>query len=338
MKDDDFCQMLLYSLINLICFLLTVIFLTSLYNVRSQLKLLRIDIWSESYSDLEMYQNSYTATATLFAFNFLGFVGFMGVLLLLIKKMKVNKSDYESNNMREININQMNGDVRTDERMGNTGTIENTALNRNKPQEDHQKLLKIMLIFFLFSQFVFLIEVIVLTVYHSQSSDLESDQELGRYHSVSELNYFTKIYRDLIIVGYIFLVIFIVFDLYTIILVTKCGKRFKFEQNDMENLDKHKYCDFFSVCLTNCCEKMAEIFNKCEREDDNNEDKLKERLKKLEEKYTELNDYSEKLKKLNENISKNNTIDSINTELENLNLPKSEVAMLTQRIEISTKK
>ena len=314
MKDDDFCQMLLYSLINLICFLLTVIFLTSLYNVRSQLKLLRIDIWSEYYSDLEMYQNSYTATATLFAFNFLGFVGFMGVLLLLIKKIKVNRTDK------------------------NTGTIENTALNRNKPEEDHQKLLKIMLIFFLFSQFVFLIEVIVLTVYHSQSSDLESDQELGRYHSVSELNYFTKIYRDLIIVGYIFLVIFIVFDLYTIILVTKCGKRFKFEQNDMENLDKHKYCDFFSVCLTNCCEKMAEIFNKCEREDDNNEDKLKERLKKLEEKYTELNDYSEKLKKLNENISKNNTIDSINTELENLNLPKSEVAMLTQRIEISTKK
>ena len=107
MKDDDFCQMLLYSLINLICFLLTVIFLTALYNVRSQLKLLHLDVWSEYYTDLEMYQNSYTATATLFAFNFLGFVGFMGVLLLLIKKMKVNKSDYESNNMREININQI---------------------------------------------------------------------------------------------------------------------------------------------------------------------------------------------------------------------------------------
>jgi hypothetical protein len=172
-------------------------------------------------------------------------------------------------------------------------------------------------------------------VYHSKSSDLESDQGLG--YLQSKLNYFTKIYRDLIIVGYIFLVIFIVFDLYTIILVTKCGKRFKFEQNDMENLDKHKYCDFFSVCLTNCCEKMAEIFNKCEREDDNNEGKLKDRLKKLEEKYKELNDYSEKLKQLNENISKNKTMDSINTELENLNLPKSEVAMITQRIEISTK-
>jgi hypothetical protein len=282
-----------------------------------------------------MYQNSYTATATLFAFNFLGFVGFMGVLLLLINKMKVNKSDYESNNMREVNIHQQNGDVRTDERMGNTGTIENTALNRYKPEEDHQKILKAMLIFFLFSQFVFLIEVIVITVYHSKSSDLESDQGLG--YSQSELNYFTKIYRDLIIVGYIFLVIFIVFDLYTIILVTKCGKRLKFEQNDMENLDKHKYCDCFSVCLTNCCEKMATIFNKCEREDENNEEVLKERLKKLEEKYKELNDYSEKLKTLNENISKNKTMDSINTELENLNLPKSEVAMITQRIEISTK-
>lgn len=335
MKDDDFCQMLLYSLINLICFLLTVIFLTALYNVHSQLKLLHLDVLSEYYSDLEMYQNSYTATATLFAFNFLGFVGFMGVLLLLINKMKVNKSNYESNDMREVNIHQQNGEVRTDERMGNTGTIENTALNRYKPEEDHQKILKAMLIFFLFSQFVFLIEVIVITVYHSKSSDLESDQGLG--YLQSKLNYFTKIYRDLIIVGYIFLVIFIVFDLYTIILVTKCGKRLKFEQNDMENLDKHKYCDCFSVCLTNCCEKMATIFNKCEREDENNEGKLKDRLKKLEEKYKELNDYSEKLKQLNENISKNKTMDSINTELENLNLPKSEVAMITQRIEISTK-
>ena len=43
MKDDDFCQMFLYSLINLICFLLKVIFLTAMYNVRSQVKLLGID-------------------------------------------------------------------------------------------------------------------------------------------------------------------------------------------------------------------------------------------------------------------------------------------------------
>ena len=352
MNDNDFCQMLLYSLINLICFLLNVIYLTALFNVRSQYKLLGIEkvIDDDDYSyysyyydddeddeasDLEMYKNSYTATATLFAFNFLGFLGFMIVLLILINKIKVNRTNAEMNNA-PAQLPPNSDDIRTDERMGNSENITNTNNNGQK-DEEYGKLIKIMWLFFLFSQFVFLIEVIVITAYQSKSSDFESKfSELG--YMESELHYFTKIYRDLIIVGYIFIVFFIIFDIIIAIVTFQCGKRVKFVSNDNENLNEHKFCDCFSDCIINCCEKMAEIFGECERENYAKKEILQKKLENLEKKYEELNTYSENLRKLNEDISGGKTIDSINAELEKLNLPRSEIVMMTQRIEISTKK
>ena len=337
MKDKDFCLMFLYSLINLVCFLLNVIYLTSLFNVRSQTKLLEIDNIKDYdfddddfRSDLDIYQNSYTATATLFAFNFLGFLGFMIVLILLINKIKVNRIDNERNNEPEKQLHPYGDDIRTDERIGSIDNTIYTNNNNKQNEEGYEKLIKIMWLFFLFSQLVFLIEIIVITVYHSKSAELESELDY--------LHYFTKIYRDLIIVGYIFLVIFIIFDLIAAIITFQCGKRVKFISNDQENLNERKFCDCFSDCITNCCEKMAEIFNKCERENEDNEEILKKRLENLEKKYEELNTYSENLRKLNEDISKNETIDSINAELDKLNLPKSEIIMITNRIEVASKK
>ena len=337
MKDKDFCLMFLYSLINLVCFLLNVIYLTSLFNVRSQTKLLGIDNIKDYdfddddfRSDLDIYQNSYTATATLFAFNFLGFLGFMIVLILLINKIKVNRIDNERNNAPETQLHPYGDDIRTDERIGSIDNTTYTNNNNKQNEEGYEKLIKIMWLFFLFSQLVFLIEIIVITVYHSKSAELESESD--------NLHYFTKIYRDLIIVGYIFLVIFIIFDLIAAIITFQCGKRVKFISNDQENLNERKFCDCFSDCITNCCEKMAEIFNKCERENEDNEEILKKRLENLEKKYEELNTYSENLRKLNEDISKNETIDSINAELDKLNLPKSEIIMITNRIEVASKK
>ena len=151
MKDDDFCQMFLYSLINLICFLLKVIFLTAMYNVRSQVKLLGID--SELYKDLEMYDNSYKATAALFAFNFLCFLGFMIVLFMIINTIKAKRTDYEQNNNIGIQVHQNN------ERIANSGNTRNSI--SDDKIEGINKLLKFMLFFFLFSQFIFLIELIV---------------------------------------------------------------------------------------------------------------------------------------------------------------------------------
>lgn len=336
MKDDDFCQMFLYSLINLICFLLKVIFLTAMYNVRSQVKLLGIDqkieYGSDVYKDLEMYDNSYKATAALFAFNFICFLGFMIVLFMIINTIKAKRTDYDQNNNIGIQVHQNNDDINTDERIANSGNTRNSI--SDDKIEGINKLLKFMLFFFLFSQFIFLIELIVVSVYHNKSSDFEGITIFKTYN----LDYFTKIYRDLMIVGYIFFVIFILFDLYTIILVTKCGRRVELRQDNMEDLENQKYCDCFSDCLINCCEKMGDIFHGCEREGDESLDALKKKLEKLKEQYDELNKYSEKLKTLNDNIKNNNSLASINTGLEELNLPRSKISLATTKIEIKTKK
>ena len=170
MRDDDFCQMFLYSLINLVCILLNVIYLASLFNVRSQTKLLGIDKIVDylEYSnlddegiDLVIYENSYTATATLFAFNFIGFFGFMIVLLLLMNKIKVNRVDTEVNNAPEVQVHPNSDDIRTDERIRNSENITNSAYYINQKEKEYQKLLNIMWIFLFFSQFAFLIEIIL---------------------------------------------------------------------------------------------------------------------------------------------------------------------------------
>ena len=251
---------------------------------------------------------------------------------MIINKIKVKRTDYDQNNNIGIQVHQNNDDINTDERIANSGNTRNS--NSDDKIEDINKLLKFMLFFFLFSQFIFLIELIVVSVYHNKSSDFEGITKFKTYN----LDYFTKIYRDLMIVGYIFFVIFILFDLYTIILVTKCGRRVELRQDNMEDLENQKYCDCFSDCLINCCGKMGDIFHGCEREGDESIDALKKKLEKLKEQYDELNKYSEKLKRLNDNIKNNNSLASINTGLEELNLPRSNISLATRKIEIKTKK
>ena len=89
MEEKKFFQLFLYSLVNLVSFLLSVIFLTSLYNVRSQTKLIGIDKRLErDYHEDEKYRsygNSYVGIAVLFTFCFFGFFGFMVILMLLVK-------------------------------------------------------------------------------------------------------------------------------------------------------------------------------------------------------------------------------------------------------------
>ena len=65
---------------------------------------------------------------------------------------------------------------------------------------------------------------------------------------------------------------------------------------------------------------------------------MNKRLENLKKKYEELNEYCDNLRKLNEDIKNKKDIDSINTDLEKLNLPRSETVMITQRIEVTTKK
>ena len=354
MEGRKYFQLFLYSLVNLISFLLTVIFLTSLYNVRSQTKLIGIDELLERNNEkaekYRSYGNSYVGIAVLFTFCFFGFFGFMVILMMLVKQYKITNLDRER--MRKIHAKPTKSENKVndkDNNNGNNGTHENSEerpvnymqvnvssvyLEENSSISP-DTLRKIMIFFYIYCQGIYLIEVMVLTAYLSVSKDLEKD--LSEDFDIDG-KYFTRIYRDLVIVGYVFLFVFLVFDLYSLILA--CGKnrrkrntiKSEIFQEDTDDV----FCLFFSNCITKCCEKMGTTFSSCERENETNDKILEEMLKELKKNTEDLENYLKKLEDLNHKIESKKRVDK--DELEKLNLPTSDNTMETERFNIETKK
>ena len=324
MEEDKFCQLFLYSLINLICFLLATIFLTTLYNIKSQLILLHL-----SQKLQTSYNNSYSAIAALFTFEFLGFFVFMIIMMILIKKIKVNKVEFDRFRISmQVNIaqnqNQNNNDINTDERFeaNNNININNNFNNNtiNEKNDDNENstinnLEKATLACFIYCQIIYLIEVIVLTAYFTKSKDLEIE-----FNKKENGEYFTKRYRDLMIVGYIFLIIFILFDLFTILIITKCGinPETEEERREQEN-QKRRYCEFCSKCIAEACYNMAKKFRNCIK----TKEEINKEIQDLEKKSEELEIYRQKLEIINNKLKENRRVTG--DDLEELHLPSYEV-------------
>lgn len=319
MEEDKFCQLFLYSLINLICFLLTTIFLTTIYNIKSQLILLHL-----SKSLQTSYNNSYSAIAALFTFEFLGFFVFMIIIMILIKKIKVNKVEFNRfriNNNVNISQNQNQNDINTDERLeakNNININNNYTINENNDDNENStisNLEKATLALFIYCQIIYLIEVIVLTAYFTKSKDLEKE-----FIKEEDGEYFTKRYRDLMIVGYIFLFIFILFDLFTILIITKCGinPETEEERREQEN-QKRRYCEFCSKCIAEACYNMAKKFRNCIK----TKEEINKEIQVLEKKSEELEIYRHKLEIINNKLKENRRVTG--DDLEELHLPSYEV-------------
>ena len=332
MEDNKFIQMFLYSLVDLLCFLLSVVFLTALSNVRSQYDILDLD----EIDEYKSYKNSYAAIAVLFSFCFFGFIVFMTILMIIVKQYKINQIEKERfiNLWKEGNITEktITVPVRQDKK-------EEEKLLQNYMQISVEKftlipsheismeiIRKIMLFLFLYTQLIYFIELVTLSVYHSKSVDFEDDDK-------DTFHYFTRIYRDLIIVGYIFFVLFLLFDLYTLILVANCGRRRAYTKRKTK-LDgiNDRYCEFFSNCLTSCCEKMASVFSGCERDSLKGKEELKKDLEKLEGDLKELETYLTNLSNLNQKLESGRKVGK--DEMEKLNLPTSDNSMETDRYNI----
>ena len=319
MEEDKFCQLFLYSLINLICFLLTTIFLTTIYNIKSQLILLHL-----SKSLQTSYNNSYSAIAALFTFEFLGFFVFMIIIMVLIKKIKVNKVEFNRFRInKNVNIaqNQNQNDINTDERLeaeNNININNNYTINENNDDNENStisNLEKATLALFIYCQIIYLIEVIVLTAYFIKSKDLEKE-----FIKEEDGEYFTKRYRDLMIVGYIFLFIFILFDLFTILIITKCGinPETEEERREQEN-QKRRYCEFCSKCIAEACYNMANKFRNCIK----TKEEINKEIQDLEKKSEELEIYRHKLEIINNKLKENRRVTG--DDLEELHLPSYEV-------------
>ena len=378
--------------------------MTALYNVRSQAKMFGLIVDKSNDDDYDgnyyaddyepyngkfvSYENSYLAIAVLFSICLLDFFGFMITLLISINDYKIERENKERDN--EINKGYPNefGNPNSEERLNNNNLNLNMNMNRNMnmnfyPNSNNNNMnnsngedpnavrkRKAMMAFFIIGQIDYLIEIIVLTVYHSKAGSLEKDllKMAGK-----DGKYFTKIYRDLIIVGYIFLFIFIVFDLFTLVIACNAGERErrqkinnvesgesikivenevqakKEQKNDIaenktentvkpkDEKDDDRYCEFFSNCIIGCCERMAEAFLNCQREDQKTEGALKKEIIELDKNIEDLEQYLKDLNDLNAKIEKKQKLNG--NEMEKLHLPRCDDTIRTRndRINITSR-
>ena len=352
MEDREFIIHFLITLITLVCFLLSTVFMTSLYNIRSQAKLIGIISTGDDLIDdyivdkYDSYENSYTAIATLFSFSFLDFLGFMITLLIKINQYKLKKLNRERYEQKIPNIPNIVANPESEERINYNPQIANNNLS-NEEKASSDKNGKAMTAFFIIGQVIYLIEIIVLTVYHSKSSSLEDDLKTDERDG----EYFTRIYRDLIIVGYIFLLVVIICDLIYLVFYCNAGKRVKRKSKNLNinNLDsgenvevvqnaneqkpekeEDRYCECFSNCIIGCCERMGDAFLKCQREDTKTIEDLEKKLKKLEKNIEDLQKYLKDLNSLNAKIENKQSLGQ--NEMENLHLPRCDKTASTNKI------
>ena len=351
MEDREFIIHFLITFITLICFLLSTAFMTSLYNIRSQAKLIGIistgdDLIDYIVDKYDSYENSYTAIATLFSFSFLDFLGFMITLLIKINQYKLKKLNRERYEQETPNIQNRLANPESEERINyNPQNANNNLSNEEKASSDKNG--KAMTAFFFIGEVIYLIEIIVLTVYHSKSSSLEDDLKADG----KDGEYFTRIYRDLIIVGYIFLVLVIIGDLFYLVFYCNAGKRVKRKSKNLninnlnsgENVEvvqnaneqkpekeEDRNCECFSNCIIGCCEKMGDAFLKCQREDTKTVEDLENKKKKLEKNIEDLQKYLKDLNSLNAKIENKQSLGQ--NEMENLHLPRCDKTASTNKI------
>ena len=153
MEDREFIIHFLITFITLICFLLSTAFMTSLYNIRSQAKLIGIistgdDLIDYIVDKYDSYENSYTAIATLFSFSFLDFLGFMITLLIKINQYKLKKLNNERNEQKIPNIPNIVANPESEERINYNPQIANNNLS-NEEKASSDKNGKAMTAFFL---------------------------------------------------------------------------------------------------------------------------------------------------------------------------------------------
>ena len=312
MKVANFCKIFIFSLLNLFCYLLSIIFLTATYNIKDQIDYLTLfydfdkklfskyddserDSKGLAFCNYKSYLNHYSGIAALFAFSTLGMIFYTVVLLIFIQKYKIEKDNIKNNLENENNRNNNNRNNINNENMGNNEINVNNENygNRVIPYDESQNLgpnqlivqsynsrreyadsnrqiadirfiiqdendvldtddsakllMNILLGAFIACQILYLVQLIVLSVFHHKSKTMEN------LNNECEFSKFTKIYRDLIIVGYIFFFILIIFYIILLIFYDILGESSK------TRLERLKFCKICDDCIIEGCKKCTNI-------------------------------------------------------------------------------
>ena len=122
MKKINFCKIFIYALLNLICFLLSIIFLTSVFNIKKIYK---------------SFENHYEGICAVFSFYVISFIFFFVVFLYVIKKDKFdnpisdNDTQYSIDNNENYQNNENNQNSQNNQNNQNNQNDQNNQNNQN---------------------------------------------------------------------------------------------------------------------------------------------------------------------------------------------------------------
>ena len=335
MKEENFCKLFIFALLNLTCFLLSTVFLTSTYNIKDQSYFL---LCHDSEIIYKKYVNHYKGISALFSLNLLSFLAFFIALIILIKKDKMDSeneyqdfiNNYNFNNNFNIEINQINFNYNNNnilnfesERVIGYDNNNNNQNNQRRQREQEDSIIQqnkdiviTIIISFILCQIFYAIELFVLSSYHYKSKNFEKE------YKCEQIKDLTNIYTALIVIGYIFLFIYIIFYIYLLILYNKFGESAK---TRLDNFTKSKYCECCNNCIIKGCQKCTECFKSKtdeELEQDNrfNRERIQQSTEQKLEYIRQLEVYKQNLENINSRIANNENIND--NELKRLNLER----------------
>ena len=306
MKTENFCKIFILSLISFISFFISTIFLTSVYNVKSQSYycfLYRIAINKE---EKNRYSSYYSGIAALYSFILISLVIFTLGLILLIKRDKIDQenNDRYENDFRIITIaqnnnNNINNQIQSSDRENYPRDGDN---NNEQDSFDEFKIARNILIYsFIAIQIFYFTELIVISAFHTKSKNIVDNykNELDK-DSFDYLDYLTTIITILIIVGYCFFFIFIIFYFYLLILFNILPGTSK---KKLEKCTNSSYFKCLNDCIERGCEKFANCLKPSEMQIEEDELIDNERRNEIINKLTR---YKDELRNFNNNIRNEN--------------------------------
>ena len=195
MEDIIFLKIFVLSIINLLSFILSIYFLVSLYYTKI------LDFYYVTKENTVL-SKTYRDLSVSFSFQTICFICFTASLFVMIFKRDLTSLENKDNNDNNTEVDKFN------------------IYNMN-----------IFLIFFLVSQFFYLLNLILISVGSSKI------KYIGTEFILSRDKYISKIYKNVLIVGYIFFLVFLVFGIWAFIFAKE---RFNF----LSKLNSNN-CNFF---------------------------------------------------------------------------------------------
>ena len=235
MENIKFFKTVIYSIINLLGYLLSISFLSSLYYIKI------LSFYFNNDDEKEILNKQYKNIETTFIFHTFFFLGFIANLFIMIyinnsniskrenknnnnnnsNSTKRNINNWRNNNLNNKNFNDLtsknhfdnetNNDVGSNDINIQNNNI-NITINSNSNEQKCYKINEIiMLIIFITCQFFYLLHLILI------SNNLRIFKD--KIRNIFERKKFViGIFKDILISGYIFFVIFLVIGIWVSIL------------------------------------------------------------------------------------------------------------------------